>query len=471
MHAHVLVFPFPAQGHMIPLLDFTAQIAAAGLSVTVVVTPKNLPSLDRVLAAHPASITALVLPFPPHPALPAAAENLSQLPPDAFRFVLRALGDLRDPLLRWFRSHPSPPAAIISDLFLGWTHHLARQLGIRRYVFCPCGALAASIINSLWCEMPTRRNRHDDDEATEFPRIPNSPFYPWWQLSPLYRSYAEGDPVLEFIKDSFRANALSDGLILNTFLELEGVYLDYLAKELGHDRIWPIGPLLPPIEIGPVDRGGSSTVSISQISTWLDTCQDGTVVYVCFGSQTILSNKQLEELSLGLEKSGVKFILVVKDVMPSHNESDDYGMIPTEFENRVVGRGVVIRGWAPQVAILRHRAVCAFLTHCGWNSTLESIAAGVPMMAWPMGADQFANATLIENELGIAVRVYDGDEAAVDSNDVARHLVEATTSEKWMERRARAMALGKAARDATARGGSSFNNLDHFVSYLSKLHQ
>ncbi|KAL1553760.1 UDP-glycosyltransferase 89B2 [Salvia divinorum] len=462
MHSHVLVFPFPAQGHMIPLLDLTAQLAGAGLTVTVVVTPKNLHFLDRLLAAHPTSISALSIPFPPHPAIPAGVENLFQLPPEAFRFMLHALGELHDPLLRWFRSHPSPPTAIISDLFLGWTHHLACQLSIRRYVFSPCGALAISIINSLWCEMPTRRNRDNDDEITEFPKIPNSPFYPWWQLSPLYQSYVEGDLVLEFIKDSFRANAVSHGLILNTFSELEAVYLDYLARELGHNRIWPIGPLTPPLEIGAVGRGGSSSVSISKTTAWLDTCQDRTVVFVCFGSQTLLSNKQLEELSLGLEKSGVRFILVVKDKMES-----DYGVLPIGFEDRVAGRGVVIRGWAPQVVILRHKAVGTYVTHCGWNSTTESIAAGVPMMAWPMGADQFVNATLIEDELDIGVRVCEGTEAVLGSDDLARHLLEAT-SHKWMERRARATALSKAAQDATTRGGSSFNNLDHFVSHLSK---
>ncbi|XP_041997238.1 UDP-glycosyltransferase 89B2 [Salvia splendens] len=462
MHTHVLVFPFPAQGHMIPLLDLTAQLASSGVTVTVVVTPKNLHFLDRLLAAHPTSISALSLPFPTYPAIPAGVENLFQLPPDAFRFMLHALGELHAPLLRWFGSQSSTPSAIISDLFLGWTHHLASQLSIPRYVFSPCGALAISIVNSLWCEIPTRRNHDDDREIIQFPKIPNSPFYPWWQLSPLYQSYVEGDLVLEFIKDSFRANTVSDGLILNTFKELEGVYLDHLARELGHSRIWPIGPILPPAEIGAVGRGGSSSVPISGISAWLDTCQDRTVVFVCFGSQTLLSNKQLEELCLGLEKSGVKFILVVKDKIES-----DYGVLPIGFEDRVVGRGVVIRGWAPQVVILRHTAVGAYFTHCGWNSTLESIAAGVPMMAWPMGADQFVNATLIESELDIGVQVCEGDKAVLGSDELAQHLLKATSHE-WTERRARAMALSKAAQDATTSGGSSFNNLEHFVSHLSK---
>ncbi|KAI3446782.1 hypothetical protein Pfo_003447 [Paulownia fortunei] len=464
--AHILVFPYPAQGHMIPLLDFTHQLAARGLTITVLVTPKNLPLLKPLLAAHPSSITALVLPFPPHPDIPAGVENTVELPAGGFRSMLRALGELHNPVLRWFRSHHSPPVAIISDLFLGWTHHLACQLSIRRYVFCPSGAFAVSLINSLWGEMPKRKNGGDENEMVAFPKIPNSPVYPWWQLSPVYRSYVEGDPVSEFVKDSFRANGASYGLVFNTFRELERVYLDYVMKELGHDRVWSIGPVLPPDDVGPVERGGSSSILVNEICSWLDTCQDRTVVYVCFGSQAVLTNKQMEELTIGLEKSRVKFILAVKGATKGHEEGD-YGAIPLGFEDRVAGRGVVIKGWAPQVVILRHRAVCAFLTHCGWNSTLESIVAGVPMMAWPMGADQFVNATLLVDELDIAIRVCEGDETVLDSDDLARFLVEAT-SEKWRERRSRAMALSKAALDAIKEGGSSFNNLDGFATHLSE---
>ncbi|KAK6151619.1 hypothetical protein DH2020_014254 [Rehmannia glutinosa] len=464
--AHILVFPYPAQGHMIPLLDFTHQLAARGrLTITILVTPKNLPLLNPLLAAHPSSITALVLPFPPHPAVPAGVENTVELPAGGFRSMMCVLAELHNPILRWFRSHPSPPMAIISDMFLGWTHHLACQLSIRRYVFCPSGAFAISLVNSLWVEMPKRKNAGDVNETVSFPKIPHSPVYPWWQLSPIYRSYVDGDPVSEFVKDSLRANIASYGLVFNTFRELEGVYLDYLMKELGHNRVWSIGPVSPPTDVGPAERGGSSSVLINEICSWLDTCQDHTVVYVCFGSQSVLTNKQMEQLTLGLEKSGVKFILVIKGATKGHDEGD-YGATPLGFEDRVAGRGVVIKGWAPQVVILRHRAVRVFLTHCGWNSALESIVAGVPMMAWPMGADQFVNATLLVDQLDIAIRVCEGDESVLDSDDLARFLVEAT-SEKWAERRARAMAMSKAAIDAIE-GGSSFGDLDGFVRHLSK---
>lgn len=382
--------------------------------------------------------------------------------------MLHALGQLKSPILNWFESHPSPPVAIISDMFLGWTHHLAVELGIRRYVFYPSGALAISVILSLWCDVPKRQKSEDENEMIKFSKIPSCPVYPWWQLSPIYRSYIEGDPVSEFVKDGFRANVASYGLVINTFSGLERVYLDYLSNELGNDRLWSIGPVLPLDDVGPVERGGPSEVLSSVVSSWLDACQDHTVVYICFGSQAVLTNKQMKELTLGLEKSGVKFILCVKGKTKGHVDDEDYGDIPPGFEDRVAERGLVIKGWAPQVLILRHKAIGAFLTHCGWNSTIEGIVAGVPMLAWPMGADQFANATLLVDELKVAIRVCEGDETVLESNDLVKFLGD-FTSAKWIEKRAIAKNLSKAAVEAIGKEGSSFKNLDAFVRHVSEL--
>ncbi|KAK9277942.1 hypothetical protein L1049_027499 [Liquidambar formosana] len=126
---HILVIPFPAQGHLIPLLDLTHQLATRGLTITILVTPKNLPLLNPLLSQHP-SIKTLVFPFPAHPSIPAGVENAKDLPAGYFRAMMNTLGELYNPLLHWFQSHPSPPVAIVSDMFLGWTHHLACHVGV-----------------------------------------------------------------------------------------------------------------------------------------------------------------------------------------------------------------------------------------------------------------------------------------------------------------------------------------------------
>ncbi|XP_060204900.1 UDP-glycosyltransferase 89B2 [Lycium barbarum] len=464
---HVLIFPYPAQGHMLPVLDFTHQLILNNISITILVTPKNLPILNPLLTKHP-SINTLILPFPSHPSIPTGVENVKDLPADGFRSMMYNLGKLRDPIIEWFNNHSSPPSAIISDMFLGFTQEIATKLGIRRYVFSTSGALALSVVYSLWREMPGRKNTNDENEIFELTSIPNCPKYPWWQLSPIFRSYVKGDPNSEFIRECYLADIASYGLVFNTFTELENVYLDYLMKDLGHNRVWSVGPVLPPDQddnSGSLNRGGSSSVLASEILAWLDTCEDHSVVYVCFGSQAVLTNKQMEELAIGLEKSGVKFILSAKRATKGH-VSNDYGVIPSWFEEKIAGRGLVVRDWAPQVLILNHRAVGAFLTHCGWNSTLESLVAGVPMLTWPMGADQFANANILVDEHKVATRACEGAKTIPNSDKLAKLLVEAVQGNNVEERRARASELRKVALDGIKEGGNSFKDLVTFVNHL-----
>ncbi|XP_058112456.1 UDP-glycosyltransferase 89B2-like [Magnolia sinica] len=464
--AHILVFPYPAQGHMIPLLDLTYHLAVRGLSITILVTPKNLPIVNPLLSKCP-SIQTLVLPFPKYPSLPLGVENAKDLPDNkAIIPMMHALGSLYHPVLHWFQSHPSPPTAIISDFFLGWTHRLACQLGIPRVVFSPAAAFTLAIVNFLWRTMPKLANPADVDSPFSFPHIPNSPKYPWKHLSPIYRSYEEGDPVSEFIKEGMRANLVSWGYVFNSFSELDGEYLEHLRGDLGHARVWAVGPLLPSGEVGPTERGGASSVPAGEVMSWLDQCTDGSVIYVCFGSLVVLTRRQMEALADGLDASGARFVWSIKEPTGGH-AGGEYGVVPAGFEARVAGRGLVIRGWAPQVSILGHRSTGSFLTHCGWNSVLEAIVAGVAMLAWPMSADQFFNAGLVVDQLAIAARVCEGAESVPDSAELARAVTESMSS-TWPQR-ARAKDLSRAAVGAVREGGSSYKDLDELATELRQL--
>ncbi|KAF8378533.1 hypothetical protein HHK36_029876 [Tetracentron sinense] len=429
---HILVFPYPAQGHIIPLLHLTHQLAIRGLTITILVTPKNLPSLTPLLSQHP-SIQTLVLPFPPHPSIPPGVENSKDLPVNSFGFMMRTLSDLYYPILHWFQSHPSPPVAILSDMFLGWTHHLASQLGIPRIVFSSSGALFIAIVYSLWRDLP---KRHDPNVLISFPNIPNSPIFPWSHLSSVYRSYVEGEPISEFIRDGFLANIASWGIVLNSFSELEGVYLDHLRKELGHDRVWAVGPLLPlhddPSTPGPTER--------SDIQSWLDTCQDDSVIYACFGSQDVLTNEETEVVAGGLERSGVRFIWAVKEATAGH-AAGEYGVVPT-------GRGRVFDSLRVELG------------------AGESLMAGVPLLAWPMGADQFANARLVVDELRVGLGVREGREIVPSSTELNRAINELMGENRL--KNVRAMEVRRTAVEAIKEGGSSFIDLEGLVMDLSK---
>ncbi|KAK3032366.1 hypothetical protein RJ639_037084 [Escallonia herrerae] len=112
---HVLMFPYPAQGHLIPLLDLTHQLVIRNVTATILVTPENLPILKPLLFQH-ASIRTLVLPFPTHPSIPSGIENVQSLPQDGFRTMIPTLGELHNTIFEWFLNHASPPVAIISDI-------------------------------------------------------------------------------------------------------------------------------------------------------------------------------------------------------------------------------------------------------------------------------------------------------------------------------------------------------------------
>lgn len=318
----------------------------------------------------------------------------------------------------------------------------------------------------LWRETPKRKNVNDENEVVCYHTLPNLPKYPWWQLSPLYRSNVEGEPDSERLKEGFLGNIASWGLIVNTFTSLEKNYLDSLRDDLGHDRVWAVGPLhLLPHNISmAAQRGGSSSVAANDVVSWLDQHEDRNVVYVCFGSQSVVSKRQMKVIASALDKSGVHFIWSVKD--NDEGKEKEHGVIPLGFEDRTAGRGLVIRGWAPQVVILRHRAVGVFLCHCGWNSVLEAVVAGVRVLAWPMTADQFVNATLLLEELKVARRVYDGVNEMPDSDELGRVFAESVRAGGGVEA-TQALKLRTAALEAIEEGGSSGMDLTSFMDCLS----
>lgn len=191
--------------------------------------------------------------------------------------------------------------------------------------------------------------------------------------------------------------------------------------------------------------------------SWLDGCPNGSVLYICFGSQKELTKDQCDALALGLAKSMTRFVWVTKK-----------DPIPDGFEDRVSGRGMIVRGWVPQVAVLNHVAVGGFLSHCGWNSVLEAMASGTMILAWPMEADQFVDARLLVEHKNVAVRVCEGGKTVPNPHELSRIIAE-TMGECGREVRARASEMGRKARATTEIGGNSSEDLKRLVKELSSL--
>ncbi|KAL9276344.1 hypothetical protein ACSQ67_026111 [Phaseolus vulgaris] len=453
---HVLAYPFPTSGHLIPLLDFSKALVSRGVQVTILVTPKNHPLVPTNFS--PLLQTLLL------PQIQFSKPSLNRLV-NTITFMRHHHHPL---IVDWAQAQPIPPSAVISDFFLGWTLLLARDLNVPRLVFSPSGAAAFSLSQSLWRDAPLNDNPQDPNSAVSFPYLPNSPVYPWWQITHLFTGSQRGGPEWEFFRENTLFNIDSWGVVLNTFTELEQVHIEHVKKDLGHKRVWAVGPVLP-IQSGsakPEEHGGNSAVSRNDIVEWLDSCGECSVVYVCFGSRTILTSSQMEVLTRALDLSGVNFVLSV-GVPDARAVAQEQGKVPCGFMDRVGvrGRGFLIEGWAPQLVILSHRAVGAFLTHCGWNSVLEGLVSGVVMVTWPMGADQYTNARLLVDELGMGIRGAEGEKLP-EAKELGKRIEKALGRTK---ERVRAEELRDAALRAVGNGGSSERELDEMVKLLNEV--
>ncbi|KAH6809090.1 hypothetical protein C2S51_026873 [Perilla frutescens var. frutescens] len=254
------------------------------------------------------------------------------------------------------------------------------------------------------------------------------------------------------------------GDIYNTCRFIEAPCMEVLEREEKR-KSWAIGPILPP-------NISSQNHQQHECLEWLDKQNPKSVIYVSFGTTVSLSNEQINEVAHGLEQSKVKFLWVLRDA----DKGDIFDVevrrseLPEGFEERVGGEGMVVREWAPQPQILAHPSIGGFMSHCGWNSCLESINMGVAIAAWPMHSDQPRNAALLTDILKISILVREWTQrrelvkaSAVES--VVRRLM---ASPEGDEIRKRAEELGGAARRAAQPGGASRLEFDSFIAHITR---
>lgn len=259
----------------------------------------------------------------------------------------------------------------------------------------------------------------------------------------------------------------SDGILVNTVEEFDKVGLLYFKRKLGSPA-WPIGPILLSRE----NREGG--MSLDSCIEWLNTKPLKSVLYVSFGSQNAISALQMMQLAMGLEASDKNFIWVIRPPIgfELNTEFKAKEWLPKGFEERIKEsrRGILVYNWAPQVEILSHKAVSAFLTHCGWNSVLEALNHSVLLIGWPLAAEQSFNAKLLEEEMGVCVEVARGKSNEVRHEDIAAkiELVMNETQQKGKEMRRKAFEaremIRNAIKDEEGFKGSSVKAMDEFFS-------
>ncbi|KAG8094626.1 hypothetical protein GUJ93_ZPchr0012g19439 [Zizania palustris] len=460
---HVIIFPFLAKGHMLPLLHFATALSIhhKNLRVTLLTTPANVAFARGRL---PASVDLVQLPFPSLPPLPAGVESTNALScPSLYPTFLRATALLREPFAEFMASLPSPPLVLVSDFFLGFTHRVATDAGVRRIVFHGMSCFSMAACKSLITESPPAGVEHAR-APFHVSRMPEHVMITAEDIPTTVANFADLDnPVVRFLTDDVGlTDTRSWGVLVNSFAAVDGDYVAPLESfyEFGA-RAWLVGPLF--LAAGGTPEREEDTEGCL---AWLDERAElpGSVVYVSFGTQAHVADEQLDELAHGLVQSGHPFLWAVR----SNTWSPPVDVGPN---------GRIVCGWVPQLSVLAHNAVGGFVSHCGWNSTLESLAAGKPVLAWPLIAEQALNAKHIVDIVGAGVKVdfNKQNSGAATAAVVGRAEVEGKVrilmdagGEAGQKMRDRAAWARQAMKSTVSDGGTSLAALQQLVAELQK---
>ncbi|XP_023759842.1 anthocyanidin 3-O-glucosyltransferase 5 [Lactuca sativa] len=403
---HAAILCSPGVGHLVPVLLLGRRlINHHNLHVTVLaVTTTTSTAESQLLNSLTADIHLPVIQIP-------AADISSIVSPDA-KVVTKICAMMREtiPTIRTTISSMDPlPDILIGDIFSTESWTIAEEIGMAKYVFITSNAWFTGLVT--YSPVLDKEVVGQYVDQTEPFKIPD--------CKPV-RPEDVVDPMLDRDDEDYRVYlnlavgvTLADGILINTWENLEPQSLHALRN---NEILRSIVKNKPVYTVGPITKNYEPVGVKSEVIEWLDKQPERSVIYVSFGSGGTLSAEQITELAWGLELSQQRFVWVVRPPAGhikdgSFFESGHSGelngqadYLPEGFLNRTKKKGFVVHSWAPQVEILNHVSVLGFMTHCGWNSTLESISSGVAMIAWALYAEQRMNATMLTEELKVAVR-------------------------------------------------------------------
>ncbi|KAL7613747.1 UDP-glycosyltransferase 74G1 [Lactuca sativa] len=440
---HVLLFPFPSQGHINPLIQFAKRLLSKGVKttlVTTIYTSKTSPSSNTSIPIEPISDG-----FDEGGYLSA---DSSEAYVQKFREVgSKSLADL----IKKLESEGNPIDAIVYDSFLVWALDVATQFGINGGCFF---TQACAVLNIYY---------HVHKELLSIPPVatvslPGLPLQlqPWETPSFVqdpgsYPGWAHG------VFNQFSNIHLARWVFSTTFYKLEEQVIDWMRK------MWAlkaIGPTIPSMYLDKQLEDdydyGMSLFKPNHIECmkWLNDKPKGSVVYVSFGSGGKLEPEQMEEIAWGLNETDTNFLWVVRET--------EKEKLPKGY---VASKGLVVT-WCRQVEVLAHESIGCFVTHCGFNSTLETLSLGVPVVGMPQWTDQPTNAKCLEEIWGVGVQVKADEKGIVTRENLVSCIKEIMEGERGVVARRNATKWRDLAIQAVGEGGSSDKDIDEFVSQL-----
>ncbi|KAB1998964.1 hypothetical protein ERO13_D12G114600v2 [Gossypium hirsutum] len=412
---HIIIHPSPGMGHLIPLIEFSKRLVHHhSFTITVVIpTDGSSTTLQKsTLDSLPTSIDYVFLP----------PVDFTDLPEDTKMETLVCLTMLRS--LPSFKNtmaslvSTKKLVALVVDLFGTDVFDVAKEFNVSPYIYFPSTAMLLSLF--LYLPELDRTVSCEYRDLPEPVRIPGCiPVNGKDLLDPVQDRKNE---AYKLVLQHAKRYRLADGIIVNSFMDMERGAIKALLDRTEPDKppVYPVGPLV---------NMGDGSGSDSDCLKWLDDQPDGSVLFVSFGSGGTLSSNQLNELARGLELSEQRFLWVVRspndkaanaNYFTVQSQNNPFDFLPKGFLERTKGRGLVVPSWAPQARVLSHRSTGGFLTHCGWNSTLESVVKGLPLIAWPLYAEQKMNAVMLTEDINVALRPKPDENGLISGDEIAK---------------------------------------------------
>ncbi|KAH6797675.1 UDP-Glycosyltransferase superfamily protein [Perilla frutescens var. hirtella] len=461
---HAIMFPYPLQGHVIPFVNLAIKLASNGFTITFINTESihhqicqsrgiNPEKGDIFLGARASGLDTRYATV--SDGFPLGFDR-SLHHDEFFEGIMHDFPTRVDDLVgEMVRQDPTINTLIV-DTFYVWPSSIARKHNLVNVSFFTEPAL---VLTSYYHVHLLKKNAHfassTRNRSDEIDYIPGVKSIATADL-PSYLQAEECDTnttVHRIIDRCFNDAKKADFMLCNTVEEFEQDTISALQE---NQPFYSIGPVFPPDFTK--NRIATSLWTESDCTPWLDTKARGSVLYVSFGSYAHTSKHVIEEVANGLLLSGVNFIWVVR---PDIVGSDHPEVLPVGFEQQVEGRGLVVP-WCCQMEVISHGSVGGFLTHCGWNSILESIWCGVPLICYPLLTDQFTNRKLVVDDLKIGINLCD-KKLTPSRKGVAQRVNYLMRSEEIKQRMKE---IGKILVDATEKEGSSTLNFNRFVEDL-----
>ncbi|KAG6649892.1 anthocyanidin 5,3-O-glucosyltransferase-like [Carya illinoinensis] len=465
----IVLYPSPGWGHLIAMVELGKLILQhhPSFSITVIVFhTQNMATptffADQYVTAINATCPSITfLHLPPVSDTPPPSTTSSSSPLEIMVFLLPLLNNTNLHQALRTISQTSNVKAFIIDFFCDAAFQVAANLCIPTYYFITSSALA--LVLAL-CN-PTHHKSMDKSSEGLDHMLADITGLPLIPASDLPRIVTDrGSQAYQFFLNCGINMARANGLIVNSFEQLERKAI----KAISDGLCVADGPTPPVFGIGPLislsNNQGTDNEQHDQCMNWLNSQPSQSVVFLCYGSMGLFSAEQLKEIAAGLENSGQRFLWVVRNPPPDNDKEPKLDeLLPKGFLERTNDRGFVMKQWAPQVEVLSHDSVGGFVTHCGWNSLLEAVCGGVPMIGWPLFAEQRMNRVIMVKELKVALAVNESENGWVSGEELEKRVRELMDSDEGKEVRKRVSAMRDAAAKAMRKGGSSRNDFEKLV--------